>query len=299
MSDPKRSDVLAGIVFLIISACFFGSVDGMSKVLADTQSVGQIIWTRYALALPMLLLITPPRQWRALFVTRSPGLQIVRGLTPLVISAGMVLGVRYLPLAEATVILFVGPFIVVALAGPLLGEHVRLSSWIAVAIGFLAVIVVARPGFSSLSKYTAFPLIAAVFFGFFQLFTRRLGMRGEKPTTTLAWTLFVGAVASTPLAIATWAPVSPKAWLEMLTLGVVFGLSQLFVARAPAAVLTPFSYVQIISAAIFGVVVFGDVPDHWTLLGIIMIIAAGAYLVRSQRPRPAEVAPVPDATPPI
>ena len=81
-----------------------------------------------------------------------------------------------------------------------------------------------------------------------------------------------------------WAPVTPNEWFLMIGLGVVFGFSQLLMIRAltyaPAGVLQPFNYVQIISAAIFGIVVFGDVPDMWTVLGIVMIIGAGVYVVR-------------------
>ena len=155
----------------------------------------------------------------------------------------MVLGVRYLPLADATAILFAAPFLIVALSMPLLGERVRPASWIGVAVGFVAVLIVARPGFGELSKYTVFPALAAVFYAFLQLITRRLGALGEKPTTTLAWTLLVGGVASTPVAILNWAPVSATAWFYMVALGTVFGVSQLILIRAftyaPAGVLAP------------------------------------------------------------
>ena len=263
----------------------FGAVDGLSKILAASQSVGQIVWARYALALPVLLFAAKPREFTGLFRTRRPVLQIARGFTPLFISGGMVLGVRYLPLAEATVLLFAGPLLVVALAAPILGETVRRSSWIAVILGFVAVLIVVRPGLSALSAYAGFPLLAALFYAILQLITRRLGETGENATTTLAWTLAVGGLVSTPWAAVTWAPVTLAAWLYMIALGVVFGLSQLLMIRAfthaPAGVLAPFNYAQIISAVIFGAVVFGDVPGAFTLIGILMIVGAGIYVIRS------------------
>src|ERR1043166_3774573 len=131
MADPQdRRAVLRGILLLIVSATLFGGVDGLSKVLADTQSVAQIVWTRYVLAIPVILASVPPTEWKNLLRTNLPGRQILRGLTPLTISVGMVLGVHYLPLADATVLLFAGPLIVVILSAPLLGEHVPLSRWI-------------------------------------------------------------------------------------------------------------------------------------------------------------------------
>ena len=258
----------------------------MSKALADTQSVGQIVWARYALALPVLILTTPRAHWRTLFKTTRPASQLSRGLMPLAVSGTMVLAVRYLPLAEATVILFSAPFLVVALSVPFLGERVHPASWVGVVVGFAAVLLVARPGFGEISKYTIFPLAAAVFFALFQLVTRRLAATGERAQTTLAWTLAVGTVAATPVALMTWAPVTPSAWLLMIALGVVFGLAQAFMVRAfahaPAGVLAPFGYAQIIAATIFGMIVFGAIPDVWTLLGVAMIIAAGVYVARSQ-----------------
>lgn len=279
-------DRLKGIAILIAAASLFGAVDGISKMLAETQSLGQIVLTRYALAVPVLLAATPRADWRSLFDTERPGLQILRACAPLVISFSMVLAVRYLPLADATAILFAGPFLVVALSAPMLGERVALSSWIGVAVGFAAVLIVARPGFSELSRFVAFPLLAAVFYALFQLMTRRLAAAGENPNTTLAWTLATGTIVATPIAFFTWIPPGPTAWILMIALGLVFGAAQALLVRAfhyaPASVLTPFSYSQIVAATIFGAIVFGTVPDRWTSLGIALIIAAGVYVVREQ-----------------
>jgi drug/metabolite transporter (DMT)-like permease len=234
-----------------------------------------------------MLATTAPGNWRSMFRTKRPGLQIVRAFAPLIIGGTMVIGVRYLPLAEATVILFAGPFIVVALSGKLLGEKVGRASWIGVAIGFLAVLIVARPGFGALSVYSVFPLAGAFFYAAFQLLTRQLAAAGEDPTTTLAWTVTIGLIVTAPLAFIMWQPVSTQAWIVFFAMSLVFGASQLLLARAftyaPANVLSPFSYVQIIAATAFGYIAFGDVPDVWTIIGIVMIIGAGVYIMRSAK----------------
>lgn len=286
MAAPNADrNPLRGIVLLILAVSLFAVLDGLSKVLADTQSVGQILVARYALALPVLLATYRPADWGGLFRTARPGLQIVRGIAPLLIGGCMVVAVSYLPLADATVILFAAPFLVVALSGPLLGERVRPASWIAVAIGFAAVLLVARPGFGDLSQYAIFPFAAAVFYALFQLLTRRLAAAGEKADTTLAWTLAVGLVVTTPIAVFAWPPLSDSAWILMIALGIVFGVSQALMVRAfayaSAGLLAPFGYVQIIAAVIFGLIVFHAVPDLWTLAGMVMITAAGVYVVRS------------------
>ena len=279
---------LRGILLLIASVTCFGIVDGISKILIETQSFGQVVLARYALTLPVLLVTTNPGKWANLFQTQLVGLQIIRGLIPVVIGGSMVFAVRYLPLAEATTILFAGPFLVVALSGWLLGERVSGSSWVGVTVGFIAILVVARPGFSELSRYTVFPAIAAVFYAGFQLLTRRLGAAGELPTTTLAWTLVIGNLVGLPLAIANWMPQTPETWFLCFCLGVVFGLAQLLLAKAfslaPANVLTPFSYFQILSAVVFGFLVFHDTPDRWTVIGIALILGAGLYVFGRNRP---------------
>jgi drug/metabolite transporter (DMT)-like permease len=279
---------LRGILFLVASVACFGVVDGLSKMLIETQSFGQIVLARYAIALPLLLVATTPKNWKDLFQTQMLALQIIRGLIPVVIGGSMVFAVKYLPLAEATVILFAGPFMVVALSGWLLGERVSGSSWIGVAIGFIAVLIVARPGFSEVSQYTIFPAVAAAFYAAFQLLTRYLGTSGESPTTTLAWTLVIGNLIGLPLAIGSWMPQTVETWFLCFCLGVTFGIAQLFLVKAftlaPANILTPFSYFQILSAVIFGLLVFHDVPDRWTLLGIALIFSAGLYVFGRNSP---------------
>jgi drug/metabolite transporter (DMT)-like permease len=203
---------------------------------------------------------------------------------PLLIGGLMVLALTFMPLAEATVILFAAPFMVLVLSGWFLGEKVAGSIWIAVAVGFLAVLLVARPGLDGLSWYAILPAAAAFFYAVLQLISRSLGSAGERPITSVAWTLLVGLVITLPLAIYDWRPLTPVVWVLLVILGLCMGGAQLLLARAfaiaPANVLTPFTYVQILAAIIFGVLVFGDIPDVPTTIGIVMIIGAGLYVFR-------------------
>ncbi len=273
-----------GIVLIILSACCFACVDGVSKVLAETQPVAQIVWARYAFALPWLLLAAGPPRWPTLFHTAHPWQQIARGLTPLVVSVTMVVAVHLLPLADATVILFVAPFLTVALSGVVLGEPTVPVRWIGVVIGFAAVLVVTRPGFGSLSVNAVFPLIAAIFYALMQLLNRRLGVAGERADTTLAWTLAIGTILATPVVVLAWGPTSASAWTLLFALGAIFGVAQFLAIRAfslaSASLLAPFSYIQIVAAVVFGIAVFANVPDLWTILGIAMIIGAGILVTR-------------------
>jgi drug/metabolite transporter (DMT)-like permease len=277
------SDVLRGILFLVVSVTFFGLVDGLSKLLVETQSFGQVVLARYVVPLAALLVARGLAGWSGLFRTSHRGLQIFRGLTPVVVGGAMVFGVKFMPLAEATTILFAAPFLVVAVSTWFLGERVGLPAWIAVAAGFLGILIVARPGLSGFSSYAIFPAVAAVFYAVLQITSRQLATRGEDAMTTLAWTLLVGTLVAIPLALTDWQPFQQGAWLLALGVGATFGLGQYFLVKAfelaPANILAPFTYFQILAAVVFGMTIFNDFPDSWTWAGILIITAAGTYVV--------------------
>lgn len=278
-----------GIIALLLSVTLFAIVDGISKAVVGQQSFGQILLARYALGLPVLLFAAPRAAWPTLLRTGFPLLQILRGLMPLTVGGLMVLSVQVIPLAEATVILFAGPFILLVLAALFLGEHVSRASWIGVATGFLAILLVARPGLDGLSYYAILPAAAAFFYALLQLFSRQLGTRGESAATSLAWTLLVGLIVSVPLALYDWRAPSATGWLLLILLGMCFAGAQYFMAKAyalaPANLLAPFTYAQILAAVVFGVVVFQDVPDAWSMAGVALIIGAGIYVYRMSEER--------------
>jgi len=280
---PSQSP-LRGILLLIIGVSFFALVDGISKVLVDVASFWQIVFARYALSVPLLWLYLKPQQRRGLFVTQRPVMQVLRALAPMVIGGAMVIAVGALPLAEATVILFAGPFLVVALSGPLLGEKVSPASWVGVVLGFIALLLVMRPGLSAFSPAMIYPLIAALFFAIFQLMSGSLAKTGERWETTLAYTLTVGTVIAAPMAALYWNALDWASLGIAILLSLVFAASHLFVVmayqHAPANLLAPFTYAQIIAATLFGLIVFGALPDAISLLGIALMIAAGVYVAR-------------------
>jgi drug/metabolite transporter (DMT)-like permease len=130
-----------------------------------------------------------------------------------------------------------------------------------------------------------FPLATAFFFALYQILTR-LVSRGDDPVVTLAWTVAVGLVLTTPLLPLYWFPVDGTDWPLLVLSGLLFGAGQFLLIRAftiaPAATLAPFTYAQIVAAVVFGVVVFGDVPDPWTVVGTALVILAGVYVFRRQ-----------------
>ncbi len=183
---------IAGILVLVAAVSLFAALDGISKMLGGVATIGQMMLARYALALPMLLMMIPPARWAAAPRTRRPYAQFARAILPVIVSVIMVVAVQHLPLAETTVILFASPFVVIALSGLVLGEKPPLSSWIGVILGFVAVLIVMRPGVSNFSLWLLLPLMGAVFFALFQLISGSLAASGERQRRRLSGTMASG-----------------------------------------------------------------------------------------------------------
>ena len=170
-----------------------------------------------------------------------PFLQAARGLLPLVASATVLLGLRFMSLADATAITFAAPLFVVALSAPILRERVETAAWVGVGLGFLGVLIVARPGAGSIAWAALLPLATAFLFGLYQVLTR-LASRGDPPATTLAWTILTGFLLTTPLLPLGWANGSFSGWLLLILSGLLFRRGPLLLIRAfaaaPAAILS-------------------------------------------------------------
>ncbi|MFL5333983.1 MAG: DMT family transporter [Geminicoccaceae bacterium] len=282
MTDTDRPTTLLGIGLVVVGVTLFAAMDACSKTLADTQSLLQIVWARYAFAVPIILATTPRAIWPILFRVASPPLQAFRGLLPMAASFAVVAGLALLPLAEVTALTFASPLVVVALSGPLLRERTSLHDWLGVLTGFAGILVIVRPGAGAIAWAALLPLACAFCFALFQLTTRLVG-RSDHPAATLAWTIAVGLVVTTPLLLVDWRPVPPRAWAVMIFSGLCFGAAQYCLARAfrhaPAALLAPFTYTQIAPAAVLGFVLFGAVPDLWAAVGTAIVIGAGLYVL--------------------
>lgn len=282
LTAGDRAATLAGIGLVVLGVTLFAVMDACSKALAETQSLLQIVWARYAFAVPVILATTPRAIWPVLFRVASPALQAFRGLLPMAASFAVVAGLALLPLAEVTALTFASPLVVVALSGPMLGERTSLHDWLGVLVGFAGILVIVRPGAGAIAWAALLPLACAVCFALFQLTTRLVG-RSDHPAATLAWTIAVGLVVTTPLLLLDWRPVGARAWAVMIFSGLCFGAAQYCLARAylsaPAVLLAPFTYTQIAPAAVLGLLLFGTVPDLWAAVGTAVVIGAGLYVL--------------------
>lgn len=280
---------LTGIGLMCGAVLSFACLDATAKYLNLHMDTLQVVWARYTGAFVLALIIFNPVSRPGLMRTSRPVLQLVRSAMLLGSTITNFIAFRYLQLDQALAILFSTPFIVAILAGPLLGEWIGWRRWVAILVGFAGVLLVTRPGVGDMHWAALYSVASAVFYALYIVATRVLS-RSDSSDTTLFYSNLVGAVAMLPVMPFVWkTPDDPFIIFLMVVFGAFgsFGHYLLIVAHrlAPASVLAPFMYSQLVWATGFGYFVFGDVPNRWTLAGAAVVVASGLYLLHRERVR--------------
>jgi drug/metabolite transporter (DMT)-like permease len=283
----ERVSRLTGIALMCGAVACFALLDTTAKYLNLYMSALQVAWARYTGAFLFPFIVSNPWTRPGLTRTNRPVLQLARSVLLLGSTLCNFAALRYLQLDEAIALIFSTPFFVAALSGPMLGEWVRWRRWSAIAVGFLGVVVVARPGAASFHPAALLSLSAALCYALYSITTRILA-RTDSNETTLFYSNVVGALALLPVVPLVWTtPSDPLVIALMVVTGVIgsFGHYLLIAAHrlAPAAVLSPFIYSEIVLVTALGFLVFGDVPNRFTLTGAAIVVASGLYLLHRER----------------
>jgi len=291
MPDPsyERRQRLTGIALMCGAVACFGMLDATAKYLNMHMNTLEVVWARYAGAFLLPLIVSNPWTRPGLMRTTRPGLQVFRSALLLGSTVANFTAVRYLQLDQAVSIVFSTPFFVAALSGPILGEWVRWRRWTAITVGFFGVLLVTRPGFGGIHPAALLSLAAALFYATYSITTRILA-RTDSNETTLFYSNLVGVAAMTPAVWFVWiTPGEPLIITLMVAAGALgsFGHYLLIAGHrlAPAALLSPFIYTELVWVIILGFVVFGDVPNRWTLAGSAIVVASGLYVLHRERVR--------------
>ncbi|MBS0527603.1 MAG: DMT family transporter [Proteobacteria bacterium] len=283
MANPPTDRVLRAILSTIVAMACFACLNAMSKTLSTSgYPVILVIWARYIFAFIFMLAMFLPRSGRQLFAIRRLWTQVLRGMLLFLSSYLFFHGVVYLPLATAAAISLSSPIIVTALSPKLLGEQVGPRRWAAVTVGFVGALIVVRPGHADFDWHALLIVASTVCSSFYQLFSRRYGQT-ERPDASATVATIVGSLAASPFVPFEW--VTPHTvWHAALFvgMGIMAGTGHYFLtiaySQAPASVVTPFNYTQLIGSTILGYAVFGEFPDFWTWVGAAVIIASGLYI---------------------
>jgi drug/metabolite transporter (DMT)-like permease len=289
MIDPalQRRQRLTGIALMCSAVALFACLDTTAKYLNTQMDTLEIAWARYTSAFLLTLIVSNPLTQPGLLRTRQLKLQIARALLLVGSTALNFLALRWLQLDEALSIIFTFPFIVAIAAGPLLGEWIGWRRWSAIAFGFAGVLLITRPGFGGMHPAALLSLAATVCYGLYAVITRIVS-RTDSNQTSLFYANCIGALVMLPVIPFVWA--TPADWLIALMLigtGVLGSAGHFCLIAghklAPASVLSPFVYTQLIWVVILGYLVFDHVPTGWTMAGAAMVIGSGLYLLYRER----------------
>lgn len=287
----KTQSASWGVGFMMAGMVIVPIMDAIAKVLGDSLSPMQITWARFAfqfvfMGAAILLTLSP-----SALISQRPFIHSVRGILLAIATTFFFFSLLYLPLADAIAIFFVQPMILTVLSALVLREHIGWHRRTAVLMGFIGALLIIRPGTDSFTLASLLPLAAAVFFASYITLTRKVANVDHPLTMQFSSALSAAIVMTIALLVgnfsdyALFQPRMPNAteWLLLAGVGVIAAVGHLMVVialnRAPASLLAPFSYIEIVSATALGWVVFNDWPDKMTWLGISVIVASGMYVL--------------------
>jgi len=294
VAERDARDRLKAIGLMVLALFVFSGLDTSAKYLATRSSlpVIQIAWVRFAGQFLLMLTFLSALPLSTLFATRKLKLEIVRSVLMALTTVFNFLALEHLRLDQTVTVFFLAPLVIALLAGPFLGEWVGWRRLVAILVGFLGILIVVRPGVAGLHPAFAFAFGAMFAYSLFMLMTRYLAAY-DAPLAMLFYSIVLGTIVLAPFAIWEWVwPASAMEWLLLLALGLFGGIGHyLFIHAnrlAPASVVAPFLYLQLISMVMFGYLVFHQLPDVWTLVGSVVIIGSGIYLLQRERAIRAE-----------
>lgn len=279
---------IKGIAFLVASTGFFACSDVIAKALTATLPPVEVAWLRYVTFALILIPAVMVSGGTGALRTHRLGLQLFRGLGTVGSALLFTAGLTVLPVAESTTIYFVSPILIMALSIPLLGEAVDWRRWSAALIGLAGVVVVIRPGTSAFEVASLLPLAGAMSWAVAAVVTRKMS-GADRPLTTMVYSAAVGLAVTTLLLPFHF--VVPSA--RDIGLGLALGafstaghyLVVLAYRQASASLVAPYGYAQLIWVGALGYLVFGSLPDAYTIGGAAIIAASGLYTALGERAR--------------
>ena len=256
-------------------------MDGLAKYLSQEVHFLQVVWGRYFFMALFSILITAIFFNKYFIFPKAISIQILRSLFLFLSTIFFFYAISVISLAEALTLAFVGPIIATVLSFLILKEKVGPRRWIAVIAGFIGVLFVIRPGFNEINIATVAALGAGISYACYIISTRKLSFI-DNPFMTLIFTGLSGAIVISFIVPFFWTSLTLNGWLILISLAAIGTLAHflliLSLSYAEASKLAPLSYSEIITNIMIGYYFFGDFPNQWMWIGLIIIIASGVYI---------------------
>lgn len=273
--------VLLGVAMLVAAVFIAAGCDAIAKYLGEDIPVLQIVWARYAFALPPLIPFLMFHMKPRAVARHFGGLEFLRGAALVGVTYFYFSALQFMPMADALGLLFLYPLIATGLAALFLGERVRRYVIVLSLLSFAGVLLVVQPGLGAFNIGAVLAALAALCVATNLVINRALSARTPAFAGIVHATLIGLVVSSVPVAFV-WVWPTPEAWAWLVALGVFSSLVTWLIfaafAHGPASVIAPFGYSEIVAATLLGLMVFGEFPDLLALAGIAMIVASGVVL---------------------
>jgi drug/metabolite transporter (DMT)-like permease len=278
---------------MIFGIACFAAMDASGKWVVKDYSVFQLLAVRSSLCLLILAALVPFFGGRKAMRTPRPWAHLARAFASALAFLFFYAALRFLPLANAVAVEFGSPFLVTALAVPLLGERVDVGRWAAVFAGFAGMVLVVKPSAAAVRPEALLALASSFCYAVMMVMTRWISQRAGGSETTFTFVAFVFLVQTIVGYLGgvwQWKPMTAldlalSAGVGVFALGGHYGLTSAF-QRAPASVVAPFEYTALIWATLFGFFIYGDFPQPSVWTGVAIIVGAGLYTVRRERSTP-------------
>jgi drug/metabolite transporter (DMT)-like permease len=285
----RRESVVAGIAFVLLSSLVFAPVvQACSKYLLVAFPLVQVMWVRSTGHAAWMVVIFWRSHGLGMFKTKRPGLQFARSILLSGCSLVWLMAIPHVQLASAAAIMFTTPMFVALLSIPMLGERVGKHRFGAIALGFVGVLIVIRPGAGEMAPEMLLIVLGALMYAVYQILTRKVSVDDSAATSA------VYAAAAAAICTSFFIPFNyriPGAedwphWLGLLAISFFGGFRHLLMVKAfehaRASVVSPFCYTELIGVSILGVIMFGELPDRWTWAGAALIVASGLYIAHRE-----------------
>ena len=266
---------------MLLGIVLFTAMDALAKGLIARYPTPQVIWARFAGQALIVAILLGPRKIIPTLNSNFPRLHILRSAFQLGATALFFASLGYIGLAEATALTDINPILITLGAAVFLGERLGPRRILGVVVAMIGALIVVRPGIGVFSPAALLPLGCAVCYAGASLLTRKLGQH-EGPWTSLLHAALFGSVITGLAMPFVWQPIDSADVMLFGALGVLGTAAQLCVIRsfsmAEASAVAPFAYIGIVFAAIWGIVLYDEYPDKFTVLGALVIVAAGLYV---------------------
>ena len=287
---------ISGVLFALLGFAFFSSHDAVIKLIGGSYSPFQIVFFSTLLGFPLAVLLLMQDSTEGTLIPLHPWWSLLRTLCTVITGASVFYAFSTMPMSQVYAILFATPLLITVLSIPVLGEKVGIHRCGAVIIGLIGVLIVVRPGSAPMQLGHLTAMIGAVASSMASVIVRRIGHE-ERSMVLMLYPMMGNFFVMACAMPFVYKPVPIEhfgGFAVISVLGFLGGLSIIRAySRANAAVVAPIQYSQIIWAMIFGVLIFDELPDTYTLIGVGIIIFSGLYiLVREARAKTSENTPV-------